>query len=274
MASLVAFYGDPNDDDFERDNLVTVTPPWKLFYAGKPWNHGIKVHKKCSVQFQSVLTEIWDHYSRDQHNIDAVGMSNFDGSYNNRDVRGRPGVKSVHAFGAAFDFDAAHNQLGVSRGAMPVFVANAFKKQGAVWGGDYHGRKDWMHFQFACEGAAAPLVADGDDSEYPVPPEPTGDEPATPVIAAAEEAKPIYKSKIAMSAGAVGLSEAADTGMQINDALNTASGIKDSVKHLGIIDLFFNVLDKHPRIIVSLFIVGVCVAVGYWRWRDHGKGQK
>jgi len=31
---------------------------------------------------------------------------------------------------------------------MPQLVIDAFKHQGARWGGDYRGRKDPMHFEF------------------------------------------------------------------------------------------------------------------------------
>jgi hypothetical protein len=30
---------------------------------------------------------------------------------------------------------------------MPRFAVDAFKAQGFKWGGDYKGRKDWMHFE-------------------------------------------------------------------------------------------------------------------------------
>jgi hypothetical protein len=30
---------------------------------------------------------------------------------------------------------------------MPADVVALFKAEGWRWGGDYHGRKDWMHFE-------------------------------------------------------------------------------------------------------------------------------
>jgi hypothetical protein len=30
---------------------------------------------------------------------------------------------------------------------MPSDVVVLFKQEGWRWGGDYHGRKDWMHFE-------------------------------------------------------------------------------------------------------------------------------
>lgn len=272
MESLVAFYGDPNDANFARDNLVTIHAPWNLIYDGRPWKAGITVHKKCSIALQTVLSDIWDHFSRDQENIDAVGMSEFDGSYNNRDVRGRPGVKSVHAFGAAFDFDAKDNALGVTRGAMDSYVINAWKKEGATWGGDFVHRKDWMHTQFACEGAAVPLAPVDTD---PVPPEPKSTDAGEDAPSVAPSTgKSLIKSKIAWLGTGSGVAVAGDVANQASDALATFNSVKDGVHQTGVVDGFLNVLDKHPRFLMGIVVVLALVAVVFFRWFDFARKGK
>jgi hypothetical protein len=62
---------------------------------------------------------------------------------------------------------------------MPEAVVACFKAQGALWGGDYHGRTDPMHFEFCSREAVAGRSrcsispqADGDsdsDNETPAP---------------------------------------------------------------------------------------------------------
>ena len=145
--SLIAFYGKPWIDS---SLLVDVTPPFVMKYESAIV-HGLLVHNKIAVALSTALKTIWDHYGNDQHIIDATGISNYSGSYNYRSVRGA-GNLSCHAFGAALDFDAENNPLGAAHGSMARPCIDAFKSVGAVWGGDFIHRKDWMHFQFANEG--------------------------------------------------------------------------------------------------------------------------
>lgn len=67
--------------------------------------------------------------------------------YSNRDVRGRPGVKSVHAWGGALDINAATNPLRPDLVTdMPANLVAKAKELGLGWGGDWKSRKDPMHF--------------------------------------------------------------------------------------------------------------------------------
>jgi D-alanyl-D-alanine carboxypeptidase len=94
-----------------------------------------------------VFNDILDKCGHDQKKVDATGASAYGGCYNNRPIRGSTNI-SNHAFGAAIDIDPEHNPLGAKIGKMPPMVVDAFKAQGALWGGNYVGRKDWMHFEF------------------------------------------------------------------------------------------------------------------------------
>lgn len=74
-----------------------------------------------------------------------------DWGYANRDVRGRPGVKSNHAWGLAVDLNATTNPMtndGRNHTDLPPGVSKLAAKYGLRWGGDYSGRKDPMHFEF------------------------------------------------------------------------------------------------------------------------------
>lgn len=144
--SLISFYGKPWEDS---SLLVHVIPPFYMFYAGAIVR-GILIHKKCADALEEALHTCWDHFDRDQHQVNLCGLSNYSGSFNYRNVRGAHSL-SCHAFGAAIDIDAENNQLGSLKGAMNQVVVDAFKSVGAFWGGDFVHRKDQMHFQFANE---------------------------------------------------------------------------------------------------------------------------
>lgn len=150
---LIAFYGDPGDGSVSKQ-LVKVTPPFQMYYEGRPLKT-ISFHKMAAPALIAALAEIWEHCGRDQSVLDREGVSACAGTYNPRKVRGSATKWSNHAFGAAIDLDAKDNGLG-QKGDMPKWVVDAFKHQGARWGGDYHGRKDPMHFEF-CQDAGAPL---------------------------------------------------------------------------------------------------------------------
>jgi peptidoglycan hydrolase-like protein with peptidoglycan-binding domain len=155
--SLKAFYGDPsvNNDAWQRANLIPITPPWPMFGGdiddGTSPVKAIYIHKKAAIAFSAALNDIWASYKQDVAAIKAVGMHRFSGAYNYRAIRGSSRL-SCHAFGAAIDFDSAHNQMNYEhKSNMADVVVAAFKKNGAWWGGDYTHRQDPMHFQWAHE---------------------------------------------------------------------------------------------------------------------------
>jgi hypothetical protein len=153
-ASLKAFYGDPAKGE-PGQQLMPVVPPFRMTYDGKPIK-SIMFHRKAAPALAAALNAIWEHCGRDQRKIDAISVSKYSGAYNPRFIRGSTTKWSNHAFGAAIDFDAEHNGFNTGHGIMPQAVVDAFKAQGALWGGDYRGRTDPMHFEF-CSRDAAPL---------------------------------------------------------------------------------------------------------------------
>lgn len=86
-----------------------------------------------------------------------------DWGFANRDIRGRPGVKSNHSWGLAVDLNAVDNPMttGAVRTDMPPGTGFLAAKWGLRWGANYSGtRKDAMHFEF--EGTP------GDVGRYPL----------------------------------------------------------------------------------------------------------
>lgn len=175
QADLIRFYGDPGTDEVSNQ-LVKVTPPFQMYYDGRPLKT-ISFHKKAAPALLAALNQIWEYVGHDQSRLDREGISNCAGTYNPRKVRGSATKWSNHAFGAAIDLDAEANGLG-TKGDMPEWVVAAFKHQGARWGGDYRGRKDPMHFEFCQDAAPVGVIdlpisdSDADDlgNEIPTPP--------------------------------------------------------------------------------------------------------
>jgi lysozyme family protein len=153
-----AFYGDPGKGQIDAQ-MVPVIPPFAMFYTddkGKTTRvKKIMFHRKCAPNLLAALNEIWDYCGRDQAKIDASGASKYFGAYEPRKVRGSATKWSNHAYAAAIDLNALQNALGMI-GNMPQFIVDAFCRQGAMWGGWYKGRKDYMHFEFVDNGGRKP----------------------------------------------------------------------------------------------------------------------
>jgi hypothetical protein len=83
--------------------------------------------------------------------IDDAGkwsaLGNYGGGFNFRPKRGSAEV-SLHAWGIAWDFDPENNPLG-SKSSMDEAIISIFGDNGFFWGGNFKGRKDPMHFQYA-----------------------------------------------------------------------------------------------------------------------------
>ena len=151
----VVFYGNPNASTFEAQHLVFVNPPFDMSYRDGQHESAVKkitINRACSASLARVLSAVWSGCAHSQAEIDRLGISDFSGSYNNRTIRGSHFL-SMHAFGAAIDFCAGRNALtydktgGYFKPDHPL--VKAFKAEGWIWGGDWQGRRDPMHFQAA-----------------------------------------------------------------------------------------------------------------------------
>ena len=83
--------------------------------------------------------------------LDGVGYKIYSlGGYVDRDVRGKPGVKSIHAHGAAIDINPTENPLGSQLITdMPTNISQVAAGLGLGWGGNWKSVKDAMHFSAA-----------------------------------------------------------------------------------------------------------------------------
>lgn len=135
QASLTAFYGDAGDES----QLVNLPAPVPMFYDDSRIKT-IRCHRKVADSLARALTKA--------HTDAPEIVKAYDGCYNNRPMRGGS-LPSLHARGAAIDFDAAHNGNLVSwpaKATMPFEVMKAFAFQGWLSAGAFWGR-DAMHFQ-------------------------------------------------------------------------------------------------------------------------------
>lgn len=150
--NMSKFYGPPGN------GLVHYTPPFIMHYGEHPIINFF-VNKNCVASLDRVFKNLWDQSQHKQSTIDKWGLSKFSGCYNDRNVRGSLSI-SVHAYGAAVDLNAEENPL--QHGFDPTTakpleskfweghpVVKAFKAEDWIWGGNWHGRQDPMHFQAA-----------------------------------------------------------------------------------------------------------------------------
>lgn len=161
QSEMDSYYGNPRgingkaSPQWESANLVFIPAanlPFKITYDGKPVS-GIRCHKKVKDAFLRVLNRIWDASGKSQAKVDEWGMSKFGGCYLFRLKRGGSSL-STHSYACAFDFDPANNGFKdpTPRFANYPEVLAAWKAEGAVWGGDWKGSPDGMHWQFATVG--------------------------------------------------------------------------------------------------------------------------
>jgi hypothetical protein len=108
-------------------------------------------HERVCAAARRVLVRVLDHYGPAR--IGELGLDRFGGCLNVRRMRGGS-AWSTHAWGAAFDFDPARNQLKWTR-ARAQFARPEYEKWWSLWEAEGFvslGRArdfDWMHIQAA-----------------------------------------------------------------------------------------------------------------------------
>lgn len=151
-----AFYGNPRgvngySDSWAKANLVHVSCPWRLnMGAGHPVPF-IPIHRKCAESLSRVLNVVWDKVGHSQEEIDRLKYSVFSGSFNYRTKRGASSL-SMHAYGAAIDWDAPDNAMHSQHHLFTddSLLIVAFKAEGWICGLDWSGSGvDAMHVQAA-----------------------------------------------------------------------------------------------------------------------------
>lgn len=155
LAAKIAFYGDPRGANGEsptwRKRVETrIIPPWQMSYAGKPIK-SIAIHAKCAKALSEALAAIRARFS--DRDIARYHLYEFGGTFAYRLIRGSATNLSNHSWGIAIDLAPSLNELGDVRfgdepNEFPLGVVKCFADVGARWGGNYHGRRDPMHFEF------------------------------------------------------------------------------------------------------------------------------
>lgn len=133
--------------DWESRNIVKVEIPQLMGIKGAPASGNVRFHRLGAKQF----VELWAAWEQAKL-LDRI--LTWDGSYNPRFQRGSKTALSNHAFGSAFDINAALNALGVipalvgRKGCVRELVTIA-NEHGFYWGGHFKSRPDGMHFEIA-----------------------------------------------------------------------------------------------------------------------------
>lgn len=119
-------------------------PNWKVLDTDHPV-HAIFCNKDIHAPLLAALTSVHERGMADS-------LLTFDGCFNIRMVRGSSSF-STHAYGLGLDFNAKTNPMSsVLHTTMSQKFVKCFTEQGFAWGGNFHGRKDPMHFSYAWEG--------------------------------------------------------------------------------------------------------------------------
>ena len=148
QAEADGFYGNPRGRNgkasptWESGNLVAITPPFAMHFAGKPVTR-IAAHRKCAESLTRVFNAIWNAAGKDQATLDTWGVSTFGGSYNFR-LKRNSTTLSMHAYGCAIDLAPERFPMGRSEPCFCSPVLQAFADEG--WVNLAHDR---MHFQAA-----------------------------------------------------------------------------------------------------------------------------
>lgn len=132
--------------DWVKENIVTVDVPVRRV-LGRDGPMRMRFHKAAADQ----LIAMWLAWEREEL-LDLIVSA--DGDFVPRFMRGETASLSSHAFGVAFDINAASNPLGATPPAVGrpgsvrllVPIANA---HGFFWGGHFRSRLDGMHFEVA-----------------------------------------------------------------------------------------------------------------------------
>jgi hypothetical protein len=134
---VAKFYGEPGR---EQDLVRIDVSGFQVKFGGQPVT-SIRCHAKVAESLASIIQQM--HIGGHLYELAL-----FAGCYNNRTVRGGSAL-SLHAWGAAVDFDAAGNgnhvhwpvQANMPLEVMEIFARHGWTSAGAFWG------RDAMHFQ-------------------------------------------------------------------------------------------------------------------------------
>ncbi len=152
QSQCLRLFGNPSEKGWGARNIEYVTPPFAMSMGKIPILR-VKVNKIAAPALKAAFNDIWEACGKTQAGVARAHADRFSGDWVVRPIRGGS-TPSMHSFALAIDFDAGSNPLG----ALETFfkpesiLVKAFEKNGWVWGGRWHGRRDAMHFQYARVG--------------------------------------------------------------------------------------------------------------------------
>jgi len=145
LDEIIAMFGDPASVGWEEANIVSFDLPYPLIYDG---GNGTSFHV-TRTRCHRLVVENFIGAFRD---IEAAALTplvtNFGGLYNQRQKRTNPSHPSTHSWGIAIDLEPKRYPLG-GHDRFPDAVVTIFQKYGFMYGGDFHGTLDPMHWQLA-----------------------------------------------------------------------------------------------------------------------------
>ena len=139
---LIAFFGHRGSG--AHMTTLTLPEPMHLYEPGGPLIRELWVNKRIATPLYNALSEVAALPADMIHDYELDVTA---GCYNPRTKTGSSHSWSLHAYGAAFDISPRQNPYG-KKGTLPQEVVDAFRKQGAQWGGIWK-TPDPHHFQWA-----------------------------------------------------------------------------------------------------------------------------
>lgn len=139
LQAIKATFGDIDHPDFEKRSIVLFDLPYPLYYEGE------KV-TRSRAHWLIVPRLIWVFEELKRRKLDRY-VQNYGGIYNQRAIRGSA-FPSTHSWGIAIDIEPEAYRLGSTK-RLPAAVIEVFNEAGFSYGGDFPGRKDPQHFQYA-----------------------------------------------------------------------------------------------------------------------------
>lgn len=203
-------WGDPDAPGYRQKHIVKIRAGGRDLY----------VRREVAHLFKGFIDEI----VRGGYRIDLGPIDDW--GYANRDIRGRPGVKSNHSWGLAVDLNARTNPMGSKlKTDMPRWVVDTAQKWGLLWGGTYKTRPDAMHFEF--------VGRPSDVARYPLhtaPEELTMDDEAKAAFAALSGRLDVIADVVGKTAGEIAVLRSAIKG--VADDANGMSWLGERVAEI------------------------------------------
>lgn len=138
QAQLAKIFGNPGSASSHPDMDKNLT---KISFIG----HNVQVNKLVAGCLQAVAQDIQN--ANIKYTIKSMGCYRFDSNNGTSNI----GLSSYHTYGAACDINPDTNPFvigGTRPHDMPQQYIDIFNKHGFTWGGNWHTRKDYMHFEF------------------------------------------------------------------------------------------------------------------------------